>query len=116
MLNPLPIETSTPAGPAVTPGRTCALMQDNSLRCWGAGEPFAQLRPEQLEVHLLIGADTALEGDRDELVGLVEHVHPAVVVIDDLADLLDDRPADRFDRVLTAHPGRGGLQLLVELR
>ena len=80
-------------------------MQANPAR-----EAFAQPGPEELEVDLLVGTHLALDRDRAELVGLVDHVHPAVVVVDDLADLLDDRPADRFDRVLAAHPGRGGLE------
>ena len=41
--------------------------------------------------------DRALERDRDDLVGRLEQVHAGVVVIDDLARLLDDRPADRLD-------------------
>ena len=53
--------------------------------------------------------DTALEGDRHDLVRRLEHVHPRVVIVEDAARLLDDRPTDRRHRVRPTHPRRGGL-------
>ena len=75
-----------------------------------AGEPDPELGLEQGHVDLLVRPDRARERDRDEQVGRLEHVDPGVVVIDDPARLLDDRPADRLDRVLAAHPGRRRLE------
>ena len=41
-----------------------------------------------------------------ELVDALEEIDPRVVVVDDGADLLDDRPADRGDALGPVHPGR----------
>ena len=75
-----------------------------------AGEAHPDGRPEQFEIDLVVRPEPALEGDRDELVRLHQLIHPTVVVVDDPADLFDDRPANRLDGVLPAHPGGGGLQ------
>ena len=75
-----------------------------------AGEALAEPAAEQVEVHVLVGADPALEGDRHDLVGPLHHVDPGVVVVDDAAGLLDHGPADLLDRGRPAHPRRGGLE------
>ena len=75
-----------------------------------AGEALAELAGEQLHVDLLVGADPALEGDRDDVVGRLDDVDPGVVVVDDPARLLDDRRADLLDRRRAAHPGRRRLE------
>ena len=59
---------------------------------------------------MLVGADPALEGDRHDLVGQLDEVHPGVVVVDDPARLLDDGPADRLDRRGAVQAAGGGLQ------
>ena len=64
-----------------------------------AREALAEPAAQQVQVDLLVRPDAALERDRDDLVGRLEQVHPRVVVIDDPAGLLDDRPADGLDRV-----------------
>ena len=58
-----------------------------------AREPLADLRAQDREVDLLVRADPALEGDRDEVVRRLEEVDAGVVVVDDPPRLLDDRPA-----------------------
>ena len=58
-----------------------------------AGEPFADAAAQQVHVDVLVGADPALEGDRHHLVGQLDEVDAGVVVVDDPAGLLDDRPA-----------------------
>ena len=75
-----------------------------------AGEPVAKLCAQHVEVDLFVCADGPLEGDRDQVVRLHELVNPAVVIVDDAAHFLDDRPPDRLDRVLAAHPRRRSLQ------
>ncbi len=80
--------------------------------CWATQpvKPTAQARAEQGEVDLLVGADRALEGDRDHVTTRLELVDPGVVVVDDLAGLLDDRPTDCLDVTRAAEPGRGRLE------
>ena len=75
-----------------------------------AGETLAEGAGQQLHVDLLVGADAALEGDRDDLVRQLDQVDPGVVVVDDPARLLDDRPADLGRGAVAAHPGGGGLE------
>ena len=72
--------------------------------------PCAELAAKQREVDLLVGADPALERDRGDDAARLEHVDPGVVVVDDLARLLDDRPADLLDAARPAQAGRGGLE------
>ena len=57
-------------------------------------KPSPSRAAQELHVDLLVRADRALERDRDDVVGRLEQVHPGVVVVDDPARLLDDRPAD----------------------
>ena len=59
-----------------------------------AREAHPEAGPQDGEVDVLVRADAALEGDRDEVAGRLEDVHPGVVVVDDPAGLLDDGPAD----------------------
>ena len=75
-----------------------------------AREALADLRAQDLEVDLLVGADAALERDRDELVGRIEQVDAGVVVVDDASRLLDDGPADLLLGQAGAHPPRGVLR------
>ncbi len=63
-----------------------------------AGEPLSEAAAEEVHVHLVVGADATLEGDRDDLVRRLDEVHTGVVVVDDPARLLDDRPTDRLER------------------
>jgi len=64
-----------------------------------SGQALAELHAEQGEVDLLVLPDGALEGDRDDVVGGLEDVDAGIVIVEDPAHLLDDRPAHRFDRV-----------------
>ena len=77
-----------------------------------AGEPLADLRAQDVEVDLLVGADAALERDRDEVIGRIEQVDAGVVVIDDAPRLLDDGPADLLPRQARAHAPGGVLEYL----
>ncbi len=70
-----------------------------------AGEALPHLAAQELEVDIVIGADHALEGDRDDVAERFDEVHPGVVVVDDAAGFLDDGPPDLLDGVLAAHPG-----------
>ena len=70
-----------------------------------AGEALAEPAAEEVHVDLLVGADPALERDRDDAIGRLHEVDPGVVVIDDPARLLDDGPADLLDR---GRPGSSG--------
>ena len=74
-----------------------------------AGEALAEPAPEQRQVDLLVRADDALERERHDVAAL-DQVDPGVVVVDDPARLLDDRPADGLDPVRPAQPARGRLQ------
>ncbi len=75
-----------------------------------ARETLPELAAKQREVDLLVGADHALEGDRDDVASRLEHVDPGVVVVDDLAGLLDDRPADGFNAARPAEARRCRLE------
>ena len=75
-----------------------------------AREALAHLAAQEIEVDIVIGADHALEGDRDDVAEWLDQVHPGVVVVDDAAGLLDDGPPDLFDGVLAVHPGRRRLE------
>ena len=75
-----------------------------------AREALAHLAAQEIEVDIVIGADHALEGDRDDVAERLDQVHPGVVVVDDAAGLLDDGPPDLLDGVLAAHPGRRRLE------
>ena len=68
------------------------------------------MQVRRCHVDVLVGADPSLERDRDDLVGWLDEVDPGVVVVDDPARLLDDRPADLLGRPVPAHPGGGGLE------
>ena len=70
-----------------------------------AREALAHLAAQEIEVDVVIGADHALEGDRDDVAERLDQVHPGVVIVDDAAGLLDDGPPDLLDGVLAAHPG-----------
>ncbi len=73
-----------------------------------AGEPLADAAAKQVHVDMLVGAHPALEGDRHHFVGQFHEVHAGVVVVDDLAGLLDDRPAHCLHgRGAVQAPGRG---------
>ena len=67
-------------------------------------EALAELAREQAHVHMLVGADPALEGDRDDVAERLHDIHPGVVVVDDPGGLVDDRRADPNDRGRPAHP------------
>src|SRR4029079_18100713 len=67
-------------------------------------------RPEEVEVDLLVGADAALERDRDEIAGRLEDVDPGIVVVDDPAGLLDDGPPARVSPRGRAEAGGGGVE------
>ena len=86
---------------------TVRVLDEQRLTVLGdpAGETLAEGAGQQLHVDLLVCADTALEGDRDDLVRQLDQVDPGVVVIDDPARLLDDRPADLGRGAVAAHPG-----------
>jgi len=60
---------------------------------------------EQVEVDLLVCPDPPFECDRDQQVGRFDDVHAGVVVLDDPARLLDDRPADGVRAFGAAEPG-----------
>ena len=70
-----------------------------------AREALAHLAAQEIEVDIVVGADHALEGDRDDVAERLDQVHPGVVVVDDAAGLLDDGPPDLLDGVLAVHPG-----------
>ena len=74
------------------------------------GEAVAETRPEQAQVDLLVLADPALEGDRDDVAARLEQIDPRVVIVDDPASLLDDRPADLGDPAGPAEPRGRGLE------
>ncbi len=80
-----------------------------------AGESLADLGAQDLEVHLLVRPDAALEGDGHQVVGRIEQVDARVVVVDDALGLLDDRPADVRRREVGAHPA-GRVPQHLELR
>ena len=92
------IDSSTSSVPAMVAPRGSAMASsmrsDSPWRGDPAGEALADLRAQQLEGDLLVGADLALEGDGHQVVGRLEEVDPAVVVVDDAARLLDDGGAD----------------------
>ena len=80
--------------------------------CWATQpvKPSPKVQRQQLHVDLLVCADAALEGDRHDLVRQLDQVDPGVVVVDDPARLLDDRPADLGRGAVAAHPGGRGLE------
>ena len=69
-----------------------------------------EARPEEAEVDLLVLADPALEGDRDDVAAGLQEIDPGVVIFDDPASLLDDRPTDLGDPAGPAEPGRCRLE------
>ena len=75
-----------------------------------AGEPLAELRPQDRHVDALVRADPALEGDGHEHVRGLEQVDAGVVVVDDPAGLLDDGAADLLGLEARAHPPGGELE------
>ena len=94
------------------PGVAVRVVDEQRLAVLGdpAGEALAEPAAEQVEVHLLVGADPAFERDRHDLVGRLEQVHTGVVVVDDPARLLDDGAADGLDRGRPAQPTRCRLE------
>ncbi len=70
-----------------------------------ASEALTHLAAQEIEVDIVVGADHALEGDRDDVAERLDQVHPGVVVVDDAAGLLDDGPPDLLDGVLAVHAG-----------
>ena len=75
-----------------------------------AGEALSEPAAKEFEVDLLVGAHRPFEGDRDDGVRFLHEVDPGIVVIDDPAGLLDDRPADLVDRGRATEPRGGGLE------
>ena len=73
-------------------------------------KPSPNRQVRSVHVDLFVGPDPALEGDRHDLFGRLHDVHPGVVVIDDLARLLDDDPPDLFGRGRPAESGRRCLE------
>ena len=75
-----------------------------------AGQPQTHLRPEDVEIDLVVGTDAALERDWHEVIGLLEQVDARVVVIDDALRLLDHGPAHLGGAEARAHPLGRALQ------
>ena len=82
--------------------------------CWATQpvKPSPSRHSQQRHVDVLVGAEAALEGDRDDRVRELDQVDPGVVVVDDPVGLLDDGPGDLLDRDGPAHPGGRGLEHL----
>jgi hypothetical protein len=99
------------------PGVAVGIVDEERLAvdCHPTGEPLTEPTTQQVEVDLVVGADTPLERDRHDEVGRLEQVDPRVVVVDDPARLLDDRSSDGLDRRRPAQATRCRLQHL-ELR
>ena len=77
-------------------GSALASLTRSGSPCWATQpvNPSPRRQRRRLHVDLLVCADPALERDRHDVVGRLDEVDPGVVVVDDLARLLDDRPAD----------------------
>ena len=73
-----------------------------------AGEALAHLEAKLLEPDRLV-AVVAGGHDRDQVVGLLDDVDPAGVVVHDRPDLVDHRLGDVADGGAAGHPGGGAL-------